>query len=511
MTNIETVNNNQVQDATQLSKRESLYLFYKLIMESKSCKDCISLGSLTKMYEQIIEDNNDLTILNELFEKTKKTSSETHIFTCTDFEGKWKIDQDDHSELELLNKFDKAYNILDFERLSKNPTDHLPPSRLLFDNSDLNHKKTNEYMFFLPLVIDSNTVFFDMVDERFDHIIRQKVSVGKLLFCKIDAVYRFINVHYTLEVDSKQSIFIKWTGTVIPHFCQGTHLNLEVSDKIVCKKIKGWNLVKKSRLTISPHLTNTQILEYKLLFEKHQNIQIQDFFKSNFANILHEVLDSSHESEWMAVFFPKYEHEEDTKENESNINDDYSHMARYRFIPENYTIISDHKNYVDLIHSKQQFAYSFKQISLLDIEKNTYNNCVLYFIFEWCRSNEFKSFLQRCVGVSSDLKLNEAFCSWYCENDFLSPHTDQPNGDLAFIIQLSKDWDKNNGGCLELYQDNNSAKLEKVVIPVFNSLTLFKVPKDGGKLHSVNRVRNSGKNRRLAITGWFSYIQTENS
>jgi Rps23 Pro-64 3,4-dihydroxylase Tpa1-like proline 4-hydroxylase len=74
-------------------------------------------------------------------------------------------------------------------------------------------------------------------------------------------------------------------------------------------------------------------------------------------------------------------------------------------------------------------------------------------------------------------KHDKTFVSKYSERCFLSEHTDEPNGKLAFVYHLTKNWNPDWGGGLELWshddQTGKAKQMEQLVINKFNRAVLF--------------------------------------
>lgn len=88
----------------------------------------------------------------------------------------------------------------------------------------------------------------------------------------------------------------------------------------------------------------------------------------------------------------------------------------------------------------------------------------------------------------------------YRAGHFLTTHDDGIEGknrQLAYVLNLSERWRESWGGCLNF--TNSSGEVEQSLLPVFNSLSLFKVPQP----HEVTRVKPTAKSSRLSLTGWF--------
>jgi len=120
---------------------------------------------------------------------------------------------------------------------------------------------------------------------------------------------------------------------------------------------------------------------------------------------------------------------------------------------------------------------------------------------EWLLSSELLGFLESVSGEKYD-RFNTTFASKYSEGCFLSPHTDHANGDIGFVLQLTKNWKPQWGGLLH-FMDDYGQIIEKTEVPTFNTLTLFKLHEQNGKWHYVSHVNPGVKADRLAYSGWF--------
>ena len=105
--------------------------------------------------------------------------------------------------------------------------------------------------------------------------------------------------------------------------------------------------------------------------------------------------------------------------------------------------------------------------------------------------------LKEWIETHTDLEnieRNFSFVSIYNRGDFLSTHTDRGRGDVAFVINLTKDWRPEYGG---MFHSNG-----QYVEPKFNSLMLMMIP-PGGVDHFVSEVSHRAPGPRIAVSGWF--------
>ena len=96
---------------------------------------------------------------------------------------------------------------------------------------------------------------------------------------------------------------------------------------------------------------------------------------------------------------------------------------------------------------------------------------------------------------------NSIFGSKYSSECFLAKHSDQGNGAVAHVWNCTKNWLSTWGGMLHFLEDDWNG-IKKVVVPTFNSMVLFSVPKDG-RPHFVSSVGADVTAIRTAVSGWF--------
>lgn len=99
--------------------------------------------------------------------------------------------------------------------------------------------------------------------------------------------------------------------------------------------------------------------------------------------------------------------------------------------------------------------------------------------------------------VSSTISV---FSSIYRAGCFLSTHTDTGRGKLAFVFNITKDWNVENGGLFQLLKWDYQS-VTKTVVPTFNTLTVFRVVGNGIP-HRVTCVVDETTNERVAVSGW---------
>ena len=133
------------------------------------------------------------------------------------------------------------------------------------------------------------------------------------------------------------------------------------------------------------------------------------------------------------------------------------------------------------------------------------NQNISYFEFilrKTLNSHAFIDILNNITGLNLT-QLTTLFLSKYKSGNFLSPHSDQGNGRLAFVINLSKFWKPQYGGNLHFLNDDRTEIIETFV-PGFNNMLIFYVPEENGIPHYVSHIAPNVKFSRYAITGWFN-------
>lgn len=139
---------------------------------------------------------------------------------------------------------------------------------------------------------------------------------------------------------------------------------------------------------------------------------------------------------------------------------------------------------------------------------------------------EHSDAIGKALGRPMRRNSSKHFVTAFSSRDFLTTHTDNANGDAAFVLNLTPRWNPDHGGHLHFrpsafrggpLAQKRAFRLageamsmtqmspDYAVEPTFNSLTLF-VVEQGGPLmpHEVGRVHHQANplEPRLAVTGW---------
>ncbi len=110
-------------------------------------------------------------------------------------------------------------------------------------------------------------------------------------------------------------------------------------------------------------------------------------------------------------------------------------------------------------------------------------------------SKEFIQFISKITNTK--LKYIDMSGFIYDDTDYLLPHDDRLAGrKIAYILNLSRDFTRADGGALQFFKGN---KIVKSIPPTFNTFTIFKV--SSKSLHQVQEIMSNKK--RISFAGWF--------
>ena len=143
------------------------------------------------------------------------------------------------------------------------------------------------------------------------------------------------------------------------------------------------------------------------------------------------------------------------------------------------------------------FQYMYEYIRLLG--EGAQDEAEFKFIKNFLLEPTYKDILGKVIG--SEVKDVDAKVTKYTAGYFLKEHNDvreqkDEKRIAAYVLGLTKDWKADFGGLLNIMDDNHD--VIKTIVPKFNTLTIFKVPKP----HFVSQVANYCPKSRFSITGW---------
>jgi hypothetical protein len=112
--------------------------------------------------------------------------------------------------------------------------------------------------------------------------------------------------------------------------------------------------------------------------------------------------------------------------------------------------------------------------------------------------------LMRSITQNTEIAFADAQATIYRNRDFLTAHDDavaEKHRVAAYVLGLTAEWRTEWGGLLMFHDSRGD--VERALIPRFNTLTMFRVP----KVHSVSAVAAAAARPRCSITGWLRKSQ----
>lgn len=174
-------------------------------------------------------------------------------------------------------------------------------------------------------------------------------------------------------------------------------------------------------------------------------------------------------------------------------------MHNCYFSEENADLIAEKERAARAAFTNGQFSYIFRR-TMNDHVKDC--NCLECELRGYLATPEVHRFITQITDIPVTNSV-ELFASWYKEGDFLSTHSDGPNGKMGFVYNMTKHWRPEWGGMLHFLKPGDGNVVEKVISPRYNSLILFDISTSAGVDHFVSHVNTSAA-KRLSFTGWFN-------
>ena len=226
---------------------------------------------------------------------------------------------------------------------------------------------------------------------------------------------------------------------------------------------------------------------------KNGAVNISSLFPTPQAETLHKWYFDKPNDWWNLVLYPDPNF--DYNQNEID-NPSYYHMYQSSDDDTNHSNVL---NYIHQINNDGGFSYTYRRTGA-----NSENDFHTY--LKMFQTSLFKDFLSKITGYE-DLEYEDqsTFVSNYESGHYNGPHTDGNDGRrIAFVYHLSKDWKPQYGG-LFMRMDWDWKTVNKVVVPPFNTLTIFDTKFEGkeGSPHLVSEVAQDCSNKRISYTGWY--------
>lgn len=144
----------------------------------------------------------------------------------------------------------------------------------------------------------------------------------------------------------------------------------------------------------------------------------------------------------------------------------------------------------------------YQFLRTIDFKEIKKNNTLIENLYEFIFSEEFIFFIEELTGTKISRKKGDLHSLKLLDTHYLLCHDDQVQGRyLAFIINLSDNMGLENGGALELFdeQNNRPKDIVKQVFPQFNQFNIFLV--SDTSFHQISEVIDNVT--RESISGWF--------
>ncbi len=150
--------------------------------------------------------------------------------------------------------------------------------------------------------------------------------------------------------------------------------------------------------------------------------------------------------------------------------------------------------------ARGKYAFAYENYMMVQAYKLGYDpDLLLHPLLEFLNSPQHIAYLHVLTGDDRIRRIN-AQATRYRPGHFLRQHNDSHASDgylFAYVLNLTRDWQADWGGLLQFIDARGA--VEQTFMPVYNSLSLFRVPAD----HAVSLVAPWAERPRLAITGWY--------
>jgi SM-20-related protein len=223
------------------------------------------------------------------------------------------------------------------------------------------------------------------------------------------------------------------------------------------------------------------VLVHARTFKEHGYVHIPDFIDASDATLLYEQL--RQQTDWRQVLTTTSGFVE------------LDRATRSGMAPDTATAL-DNAVYAQ---ARADFQYRFETVRVPDsaAERAASTDTMCDFA-RMMSSGDARDFLRGVTGAE-DVQYADAQATAYSPGDFLTGHDDAVAGKsrrAAYVFGLTPIWRLEWGGLLLFH--GSDGHVERGLVPTFNSLNLFAVP----RIHSVSEVTRAAAYRRYAITGW---------
>lgn len=243
------------------------------------------------------------------------------------------------------------------------------------------------------------------------------------------------------------------------------------------------------KFEINPNLDTDSLRD---TFLKTKKVIVSNFLTEESANILYNFFAKDMPEEWWKASYINF------TSNSSQNNNGYGKVELTPRTLSNQKYIKQ-----KLIESQTEFlngnfSYFFDRTETDHFQECKCVECEYRHFLSNPNTIKWFSYLINCELSS----VGEFFASRFLPNHFLSPHHDHEKGKIATVLNLSKNWKPEWGGCLH-FMDKDYKQVVRHVQPSFNKLSIFDIPSSNGVPHFVSHVVPNCKLSRISYTGWF--------
>jgi len=241
------------------------------------------------------------------------------------------------------------------------------------------------------------------------------------------------------------------------------------------------------KFEINPNLDSDSLRD---TFLKTKKVVVSNFLTEESATTLYNFFAKDMPEEWWKASYMNFE---------SNSQEEgYGDVVFTERTPENKSLIKQ-----KLIASQKEFlngnfSYFFDRTDDDHVDVCT---CVECEYRQFVASEEVLNWFSYLID-SEITSTGEFFASRFLPNHFLAPHHDHEKGKIATVLNLSKKWKPEWGGCLH-FMDESYENVVRHVQPSFNKLSVFDIPSANGIPHYVSHVVPMCKQGRISFTGWY--------
>lgn len=214
---------------------------------------------------------------------------------------------------------------------------------------------------------------------------------------------------------------------------------------------------------------------------KNGRLQVPNFFSQESADYLYSLL-QQHKNWYLAY----------------NEGDNYyeSELAEFQQLPP-----QQKQGFMNGIFARasEHFQYVFMQYYITQaIELNENIGHPMHAMHDFINSESTLEFMRVLTGENKVRKA-DAYASCYSPGHFLTEHDDRHSKHdrvAAYVVSMTKGWNKNWGGHLAFYDD--AGNIKEAFAPSFNTLNIFLIPQS----HAVQQVAPFAKVSRTSYLGW---------